>query len=210
MIKEFAFGTNNRHHFSDVNKLESYMNMAQDTFMSLYDYDEHVIEYVKEKRSLSGYDGIMYMPDEFILDVDGSNPENALEKLQGLLLLLEDLDVTRQVYFSGTGFHIHIPQEAFRWKPCEDLHMKVKEELKSKGIFDFADPSVTDKTRLIRVPNTLNSKSNLWKVQLNGGTMNIKTIMDYATSAKDIKELDHECDPVFDVLKRKVKATKEY
>ena len=43
MIKEFAFGTNNRHHFSDVNKLESYMNMAQDTFMSLYDYDEHVI-----------------------------------------------------------------------------------------------------------------------------------------------------------------------
>jgi len=210
MIKEFAFGTNNRHHFSDVNKLESYMNMAQDTFMSLYDYDEHVIEYVKEKKSLSGYDGIMYMPDEFILDVDGSNPENALDKLQGLLLLLEDLDITRQVYFSGTGFHIHIPQEAFRWKPCEDLHMKVKEELKSKGIFDFADPSVTDKTRLIRVPNTLNSKSNLWKVQLNGGTMNIKTIMDYATSAKEIKEIDHECDPVFDVLERKVKATKEY
>ena len=56
----------------------------------------HVIEYVKEKKSLSGYDGIMYMPDEFILDVDGSNPENALEKLQGLLLLLEDLDVTNQ------------------------------------------------------------------------------------------------------------------
>ena len=210
MIKEFAFGTNNRHHFSDVNKLESYMNMAQDTFMSLYDYDDYVIDYVKEKRSLSGYDGIMYMPDEFILDVDGSNPENALEKLQGLLLLLEDLDVTRKTYFSGTGFHVHIPQEAFRWKPCDDLHMKVKEELKSKGVFDFADPSVTDKTRLIRVPNTLNTKSNLWKVQLNGDTMNIKNIMDYATSSKDIKELDHECDPVFDVLKRKVKPTSQY
>jgi len=210
MIKEFAFGTNNRHHFADVNKMESYMNMAQDTFMSLYDYDEHVIEYVKSKRSLSGYDGIMYMPDEFILDVDGSNPEDALNKLQGLLLLLEDLDVTKQTYFSGTGFHVHIPQEAFRWKPCDDLHLKVKEELKSKGIFDFADPSVTDKTRLIRVPNTLNTKSNLWKVQLNGSPMDIKNIMDYATTAKEIKELDHECDPVFDVLKRKVKATAEY
>ena len=209
MIKEFAFGTNNRHHFCDVNKMENYMNMAQDTFMSLYDYDEHVIEYVKRKKSLSGYDGIMYMPDEFILDVDGSNPEDALDKLQCLLLLLEDLDVTRQIYFSGTGFHVHIPQEAFRWKPCEDLHLKVKEELKSKGIFDFADPSVTDKTRLIRVPNTLNSKSNLWKVQLNV-TGNIKDIMDYATSAKEIKELDHECDPAFHVLERKTKNIASY
>ena len=167
MIKEFAFGTHNRHHFSDVNKMESYMNMSQDVFMSLYDYDDHVIDYVKKKRSLSGYDGIMYMPDEFILDVDGSNPENALDKLQGLLLMLDDMDIPRKTYFSGTGFHVHIPQEAFRWKPCDDLHLKVKEELKLKGIFDFADPSVTDKTRLIRVPNTLNTKSNLWKVQLN-------------------------------------------
>ena len=209
MIKEFAFGTHNRHHFSDVNKMESYMNMSQDVFMSLYDYDDHVIDYVKKKRSLSGYDGIMYMPDEFILDVDGSNPENALDKLQGLLLLLEDLDITRQTYFSGTGFHVHIPQEAFRWKPCDDLHIKVKEELKSKGIFDFADPSVTDKTRLIRVPNTLNTKSNLWKVQVNISG-NIKDIMEYATRTRDIKELDHECDPVFDVLKRKAKPTSEY
>ena len=209
MIKEFAFGTHNRHHFSEVNKMESYMNMSQDVFMSLYDYDDYVIDYVKKKRSLSGYDGIMYMPDEFILDVDGSNPENALDKLQGLLLLLEDLDITRQTYFSGTGFHVHIPQEAFRWKPCEDLHIKVKEELKSKGIFDFADPSVTDKTRLIRVPNTLNTKSNLWKVQVNISG-NIKDIMEYATIARDIKELDHECDPVFDVLKRKAKPTSEY
>ena len=209
MIKEFAFGTHNRHHFAEVNKMGDYMNMAQDTFMSLYDYDEHVIDYVKEKRSLSGYDGIMYIPDEFILDVDGSNPENALEKLQGLLLLLEDMDIPRKTYFSGTGFHVHIPQEAFRWKPCDDLHLKVKEELKLKGIFDFADPSVTDKTRLIRVPNTLNTKSNLWKVQLNI-LGDIKDIMDYSTSSKEIKELDNECDPIFDVLERKVKSTKQY
>tara|TARA_Y100000361_G_scaffold151732_1_gene169689 strand:- start:2634 stop:4352 length:1719 start_codon:yes stop_codon:yes gene_type:complete len=209
MIKEFAFGTHNRHHFAESSKMDSYMNMAQDTFMSLYDYDEHVLDYVKDKNSLSGYDGIMYMPDEFILDVDGSNPEDAMNKLKGLLLMLDDMDIPSQVYFSGTGFHVHIPQEAFRWKPCDDLHLKVKEELKSKGIFDFADPSVTDKTRLIRVPNTLNSKSNLWKIQVNLNS-SIKEIMDYAVRAREIKELDHECDPVFDVLERKVKPTKEY
>ena len=53
MIKEFAFGIHNRHHFSDVSKMDTFMNMAQDTVMSLYDYDAHVIEYVKEKKSLS-------------------------------------------------------------------------------------------------------------------------------------------------------------
>ena len=209
MIKEFAFGIHNRHHFSDVSKMDTFMNMAQDTFMSLYDYDDHVIEYVKEKKSLSGYDGIIYMPDEFILDVDGTNPENAFDKLQGLHILLGDMNIPRQTYFSGTGFHVHIPQEAFRWKPCDDLHLKVKEELKAKGIFEYVDPSVTDKTRLIRVPNTLNSKSNLWKVQLNGEAT-LKEIMEYATRAKELKEIIHECDPIFDVLERKTKVTKSY
>ena len=36
----------------------------------------------------------------------------------------------------------------------------------AKGIYEYADVSVSDKTRLIRVVNTLNSKSNLWKIPL--------------------------------------------
>ena len=80
MIKEYAFGLSNRHHFADVNDVEKWSGMAQDTFMSLWDYDSHVVDYVKEKGSLSSYDGMLYMPDEFILDVDGTNPSNAKDK----------------------------------------------------------------------------------------------------------------------------------
>ena len=81
-------------------------------------------------------------------------------------ILLDDLCIPYQAYFSGTGFHLGIPGSAFRWKPCPDLHLKVKDELNARGIYEYADISVSDKTRLIRIINTLNSKSKLWKIPL--------------------------------------------
>jgi len=210
MIKEYAFGLANRHHFGDVSELENWAGMAQDTFMSLWDYDGHVVEYVKQNKSLSSYDGILYMPDEFILDVDGTNPENAKQKAIGLTILLDDLCIPYQPYFSGTGFHLGIPGQAFRWKPCPDLHLKVKEELMSKGIYEYADSSVSDKTRLIRVVNTLNSKSKLWKIPLSKAEMNgsIEEIQKLASGKRHTYEwITLECEPVFDVLKRKTKGS---
>ncbi len=209
MIKEYAFGLANRHHFGDIADIDKWAGMAQDTFMSLWDYDAHVVKYVKEKKTLSSYDGILYMPDEFILDVDGTNPENAKQKAIGLTILLDDLCIPYQLYFSGTGFHIGIPGQAFRWKPCPDLHLKVKDELMSKGIYEYADSSVSDKTRLIRVVNTLNSKSKLWKVPITKSELSesIEEIQKLASNKRNEFEFTElECEPVFDVLKRKTKA----
>ena len=148
--------------------------MAQDTFMSLWDYDAYVVDFVKKNKTLSSYDGMLYMPDEFILDVDGANPERAQDKTIGLTIMLDDMCIPYQVYFSGTGFHVGIPGNAFRWKPCPDLHLKVKDELKAKGIYEYADVSVSDKTRIIRLVNTLNSKSKLWKIPLESGELHWK------------------------------------
>ena len=135
MIKEFAFGTHNRHHFQDANKMGDWEGVDSDTFVSLYDYDEHVAEYCDSKNSLSGYDGLIYMPDEFILDIDGSSPLKAQEYTKALLVILKDLDVPYQIYFSGTGFHVGIPSTAFRWKPSKNLHLNVKDALTNAGIF---------------------------------------------------------------------------
>ena len=212
MIKEYAFGLANRHHFGDVNDMEKWAGMSQDTFMSLWDYDEHVVEYVKKNNTLSGYDGLIYMPDEFILDIDGSNPDNARQKTIGLTILLDDLCIPYQLYFSGTGFHAGIPGTAFRWKPCDDLHLKVKDELKANGVYEYADVSVSDKTRLIRVVNTMNTKSKLWKIpiehgELHGGIEKIQEVA--ATSRSSYKWTMLECEPVFDVLKRKSTSTEK-
>ena len=210
MIKEYAFGLSNRHHFGDVQDVEKWMGMAQDTFMSLWDYDGHVVDYVKEKKTLASYDGMLYMPDEFLLDVDGENPDKARQKAIGLTILLDDLCIPYQIYFSGTGFHLGIPGSAFRWKPSPDLHLKVKDELQAKGIYEYADISVSDKTRLIRVVNTLNSKSKLYKIPLTHAELHtsITQIQEIAKNQrKEYKFNILECEPVFDVLKRKAVAS---
>ena len=208
MIKELAFGLNNRHHFVNEDKVSDWMNMSKDTFMSLWDYDEYVVEYTKKKQSLSGYDGLLYMPNELILDVDGSNPDNARQKVIGLTIVLKDLEIPYNLYFSGTGFHVGIPSTAFRWKPDKNLHSKVKNALKNAGIYDYADPSVSDKTRLIRVLNTRNSKSGKWKVHIPDSMIhkNVDHILEYASMPSKIVPRDLECEPVFDVL---VKRTED-
>jgi len=210
MIKEYAFGLSNRHHFGDVQDVEKWMGMEQDTFMSLWDYDGHVVDYVKEKSTLASYDGMLYMPDEFLLDVDGENPDKAKQKAVGLTILLDDLCIPYQVYFSGTGFHIGIPGSAFRWNPSADLHLKVKDELQARGIYEFADISVSDKTRLIRVVNTRNSKSKLYKIPLSHSELHnsVTNIQELArTQRSKYKMTILECEPVFDVLTRKAVAS---
>jgi hypothetical protein len=216
MIKEFAFGTSNRHHFQDASSMSNWQGIDNDTFCSLYDYDDYVKEYYAKHNSLSGFDGLIYMPDEFILDIDGSNTLKARDKLIDLLKLLKQLDVPSKIYFSGTGFHVGIPSTAFRWKPSKDLHLKVKDELNKKGLFDFADPSVTDKTRIIRIVNTRNSKSGLFKVEISNDTIDtmlncddesfITGINKMAKSPGHLTTIDLVCEPVFDVLERTNKS----
>ena len=219
MIKEFAFGLSNRHHFQDVDNVKQWEGIENDTFCSLYNYDEDVKSYYANNKSLSGFDGKIYIPKEFVLDVDGESTLDARKKLTGLLELLKQLDIPSNVYFSGTGFHLGIPDSAFKWEPHKDLHIKVKEELNKKGIFNFADSSVTDKTRIIRINNTRNSKSGLYKVQipvtdidtmLNCDDENFDlNIKDLASKPRKTVSLDLQCKPVFDVTIKETVKQKE-
>ena len=202
MIREFAFGLGRRHYFEDTSNVNKWMNMDSDTFMSLYEYDEDVKNYYAKNQKLAGYSGKIYIPEEFILDVDGGNPDDAQKKAIGLKLHLDDLDIPFKVFFSGTGFHFHIPGSAFTYRPHKNLHIKVKEVLKNKGIFEYADPSVTDKTRLIRIPNTKNTKSGCYKVELKNGMLerNIDEILEYAKQPRDLTDDPMEAMPIFDAL----------
>jgi KaiC/GvpD/RAD55 family RecA-like ATPase len=210
MIKEFAFGITQRHYFQDAGDVCNWMNIDKDTYMSLYDFDDGIKEYFGQNKSLSGFDGLVYIPDEFILDVDGLDSNDltlAAKKARGLKAILDDLKIPFRLYFSGNkGFHFGIPGTAFRWKPDKNLHLKVKDALTNADIFKYADPSVTDKTRLIRVNNTKNLKANMWKRIISPEILNVKDInssikkIAYKPGTND--DFDLECDPVFDVLER--------
>ena len=202
MIREFAFGLGRRHYFEDSSNMVKWMDLHSDTYMSLYEYDDDVKDYYAKNKKLAGYDGKIYIPEEFILDIDGANPDDAQKKAIGLKLMLDDLDIPFKVFFSGTGFHFHIPSTCFTYRPHKDLHMKVKKVLTEHGIFEYADPSVTDKLRLIRIPNTKNTKSNCYKVELKRGMLegNINEIIDYSLKPQALSNLDLEGHPVFNVL----------
>ena len=74
-----AFGLANRHHFVDSSQISDWYGTDSDTFMSLYDYDDYVKSYVKTNKKLAGFDGKIYIPSEFLLDVDGDNVDEADE-----------------------------------------------------------------------------------------------------------------------------------
>ena len=214
MVKEFAFGLSRRHYFEDATNITKWMNLSSDTYMSLYEYDDDVKDYFATNKKLAGYDGKIYIPEEFILDVDGGNPDDAQKKAIGLKIVLGDLDVPFRVFFSGTGFHFHIPSSSFTYRPHKNLHMKVKEVLTKHGIFEYADPSVTDKLRLIRVPNTRNSKSGCYKVELLNGMLEkpVNEIIAYSKQPKELSEVILESHPVFNVLisEEEVKEQTQY
>ena len=209
MIREFAFGFSNRHHFMDSNKSNKWEYLSKDTFVSLFAYDTDVIEYYEENRTLSGYDGPIYMPSEFLLDVDGNDVLTAKAKTSKLLEILMHKGVPYNIYFSGRGFHVGIPDKAFRWKPSTNLHLKLKDELLKHSIFNYADVSVTDKTRIIRLNNTLNTKSRLWKIYLTEDEFNSLSgegIQELAQKPRrDKMPLKLHCEPVFDIMEREIK-----
>ena len=202
MIREFAFGLTRRHYFEESSNIVKWMDLHSDTFMSLYEYDNDVKDYYAQNQKLAGYQGKIYIPEEFILDVDGGNPDDAQKKAIGLKLHLTDLDIPYKAFFSGTGFHFHIPSAAFTYRPHKNLHMKVKQVLKEHGVFEYADASVTDKIRLIRIPNTRNTKSGCYKVELLNGMLesNINNIIEYAKKPQPLSDKVLECNSVFNVL----------
>ena len=213
MIKEFAQSLGNRGHFLEEEKVFK-MRGGRDKFMSLFCYDDNVKQYFKEKNKIAGYNGLLYLSKEHILDVDGETFSEAKDSTLDLLALLEDLSVPFKLYFSGRGFHISIDPAAFMWEPNKELHKYIKDALDAKGIFKFADSAVTDKIRLIRCNNTINSKSGLYKVDMYQllRTMDLEQVEErdinsYANKMKKPQPYGFvdEIEPVFDALpKRKV------
>jgi hypothetical protein len=204
MYRELAHGVNNRHFFLRSPEVESWEGQESDTYISLWEYDESIIDFFRNTGSLRGFDGLIYMPDEFILDIDTENGSSDYARQKTIALtmkLSEEFKVPHSIYFSGRGFHIGIPSNAFRWEPCDDLHTRIKKLFRSNGIYDLADISVTDKTRLVRLVNTKNTKSGLYKVQLKKGEIHksIEEIYELAQSPREKFIYDTECDPVFDL-----------
>ena len=168
---EIAYGdVKNRGHFvkaEDVNKLFTSKYANGLVFKSVYAYDEEVLTYYKEHKTMRNYDGTRYI-EEVCFDIDkkDNKDEYTYKKALTLLNFLEDLGIDEseyQIYWSGRAWHIHTSNLIWGFQPSKDLSYIVKETMRNvlqslgKG---FYDESIYMPTGMFRLVHTLNNKSD--------------------------------------------------
>ena len=136
----------------------------------------------------------------FYLDLDIDDIENNFDKLiRDLKILINKLksefflnieDI--QIYFSGSkGFHLLIDEKIFGFVPNRSLNKdfkKVATYLKSYTLTKCIDTKIYDFKRLFRVVNTINTKTNLYKVYVNYEDLIKMTYDDLISYASEKKE----------------------
>lgn len=140
-----------------------------------------IIRYMKKniisgRRSVSGYRGLLYA-HYFPIDIDcpfdlGYSREAAIETLRKLKDEIGIQDNGINIYFSGKkGFHLMVDTGSFGLRPSGRLNYYFaamrKRIAKMAGEYGRAiDCNISDPVRLLRMPNTVNAKSGLYKIQL--------------------------------------------
>ena len=150
-----------------------------DCFCTYFQFDKGLLDYVKDNHdSVAGYDGpccTRFLP----LDIDSPDLNQALGTAREITrYLLDSWGITEDtlvVYYSGMkGFHINLPTGVFgEMEPGPELP-KVFREVRRSVVRcakvthpDAVDFSISDRLRLLRLPNTRHSKSGLYKVPLH-------------------------------------------
>ena len=170
MFKEFGFD-NGKGFVRNILKDESYeQEFAQihekvscySTFMS-YDVEDQELSKLKAP---------------FVFDLDSDNDiEKAKEETKKIIKLLAQIDVRPEVFFSGAkGFHVVVPFECLGIEPRFNLVSVYK--ILAKGLADTNNLSTVDfkiyeRRRLFRIPNTVNTKTGLYKVRLEFDELNL-------------------------------------
>ena len=168
-----------------------------DTYSTIYKYD-------CKEQDMANIVAPLY------IDLDIDNLERDFEKLKRDVLLLARrlktmFDITDdniQYYFSGSkGFHILVPYTVFGITPSRDLNDKYKMiaiELKSYTITKSVDTRIYDTKRLFREPNTINSKTGLYKVAMTLEqirNITYEELIEYASEPKEIIKVTGDYNP---------------
>ena len=149
-------------------KLLNYIDPEVPLFTSIYLYDKIAVDYAKNNGGLKNYFGKRGI-DNVILDIDkgGSSNEHTRQKAIGMVLKLEEFDLSHksiQCYFSGSGYHISIPNSSWNFIPSDNVHYVVKNTISK--LFPEVDSSIFMRTGIYRVAHTINTKTNLYKIPI--------------------------------------------
>lgn len=143
-----------------------------DVYASAYRYETEDIRQSKQT-------GPLYF------DLDGKFAQADLKSLREFLISQGCPAESIQILYSGSkGFHLEVPFEVLGLEPRKDLNKvyeAVVKEIKTNIIAPSIDTGIYDAVRLWRLPNSINSKSGLYKIPL--------TSEEAELALEDIKEL---------------------
>jgi hypothetical protein len=150
-------------------------------YATYFFFSDEVLTYMSaqsDSPSIAGYEGKVWAP--FLpIDIDHPDGTTALETARRLSAFFLDrwaLDPNAlQIYFSGAkGFHLMLDTRLFgRMMPSkllptifDALRRHLAQEL-PEPLRENIDLAIKDRVRLLRLPNTIHEKSNLYKVILS-------------------------------------------
>ncbi|MDA1348906.1 MAG: AAA family ATPase [Chloroflexi bacterium] len=144
----------------------------RDCFVTWHRFPAAYVQHVKICGTVSGYGGPSFA-DFLPIDFDGADLAQVQAQLREFLKVLNltyEIDGLRgvRVYFSGAkGFHVLVSSALFGgWEPSAELPLRLK-RLARRLTEGFAvDDKIYDQNRLLRLPNTVNIKSGLYKIPL--------------------------------------------
>ena len=141
-------------------------------YSSIYLFPQEFKTHVEKNKSVREYKGKIWI-DWIPIDVDNEDLQTAqihTAKIIDKLVKVYDLNPNKiRYYFSGAkGFHILLPSSLLALTPSEVLHIEVKTFVANLtgGLDIKMDMKIYDKTRIFRLPNTINIKSGLYKIPL--------------------------------------------
>tara|TARA_R100001443_G_scaffold107392_1_gene117238 strand:+ start:1887 stop:3662 length:1776 start_codon:yes stop_codon:yes gene_type:complete len=150
-------------------ELASHIDTEVPLYRSLYLYDEAGKNQIDEAGSVGDFYGTRWI-DKILVDIDkGDNSnEETLRQAQACLFALGEYGViphkSIQPYFSGSGYHLIIPNNVFNFEPSPELPYIVRKTMTS--ILPGIDDMVYIRTAIYRLPHTKNLKTNLYKIPL--------------------------------------------
>jgi replicative DNA helicase len=199
MFAEYVIGSiSNRNNIQKVYKHQSF---NQEAYRSLFLFTEEIKLWVEKTGSVKGFEG-KHFSDSLLFDFDCENLDEVKTEAANFCLYLEaSFEIPTDclnIHFSGNkGFHIGVPIQCITddytpkmdfWKAYRSIAIEI-----SKG-FDYADSSIYEIRRIIRLENSLHPKSKLYKIPLTFSELKNKSIDEIKELAKKPRVVEKDID----------------
>jgi len=201
MYAEYAIGgVQNR---NNVARIDEFLlaGTRSECYRSLFLFDEGLKVWVDRTGSVKGY-ADKHTAEEMVFDFDGEVLEAVQKEVVNFCqYLIADMEVPQEVVriaFSGCkGFHVSLPMQSFgQIEPS----VRFSEGYKSAALalaadFKSTDQAIYEPRRLMRMLNTINVKSGLFKIPLTLPeleSLTIDQIKELAKAERQVEQLPSE------------------